>query len=115
MAERSHLVRAERDSGLQTAFGILGKKWNGRILAALREGPMKFTDLRRAVGAITDSVISDRLIDLAEAGLVERAETRTRPIHINYRLSQRGENVQPVLDDLAVWAARNLEVEPPRN
>ncbi|MGM7680088.1 winged helix-turn-helix transcriptional regulator [Microbacterium sp. A94] len=115
MAIRSRLVSTERDAGLQTAFGILGKKWNGRILAALREGPMKFTDLRRAVGAITDSVLSDRLVDLAEAGLVERAETRTRPVHITYRLSQRGENVQPVLDDLAVWAVRNLEVELPRN
>lgn len=113
MANRPRLMSAERDSGLQIAFGILGKKWNGRILAALREGPMKFTDLRRAVGAITDSVLSDRLIDLSDAGLVERAETHARPIQITYCLSAQGETVQPVLDDLAIWAVKNLRVELP--
>lgn len=113
MATRANLASAERDSGLLTAFGILGKKWNGRILAALREGPMKFTDLRRSIGPITDSVLSDRLVDLTHAGLIERAETHARPNHITYALSPQGEAVQPVLDDLAIWAAKHLQTQPP--
>ncbi|PCC48498.1 winged helix-turn-helix transcriptional regulator [Brevibacterium aurantiacum] len=108
MSNRAGLASAVRDSGLPSAFGILGKKWNGQILAALCEGPMKYSDLRRSVGPITDSVLSDRLGDLANAGLIERAQASMRPSHITYALSPQGDAIQPILDDLAVWAATNL-------
>ena len=49
-----------------------------------------FAELRRSIGAITDSVLSDRLSELARAGLVERTVTDTRPPGVSYRLTDIG-------------------------
>jgi DNA-binding HxlR family transcriptional regulator len=96
------------DTALRRAFDLLGKRWNGVILAVLRPGPVGFAELRRSVGTITDSVLSDRLAELAAAGLVERTITDTRPPGVSYALTEAGAALLPVLDDLARWARSNL-------
>jgi DNA-binding HxlR family transcriptional regulator len=53
------------DAALARAFEFLGKRWNGVVLGTLREGPAGFRELSRAIGRISDSVLSDRLSDLA--------------------------------------------------
>src|SRR5579875_3071506 len=72
------------DATLGQAFGLLGKRWNGLIVGVLSSGPTGFAELRRSVGPITDSVLSDRLGELTRARLV------------------------PILDQLAQWADDNL-------
>jgi DNA-binding HxlR family transcriptional regulator len=96
------------DRALSRAFDLLGKRWNGVILATLRGTPAGFSELRRAVGSITDSVLSDRLTELAEAGLVSRKVTDTRPPGVTYELTCTGQALMPVLDKLAAWAGENL-------
>jgi DNA-binding HxlR family transcriptional regulator len=97
------------DAALAHAFQFLGKRWSGIILAALRHGPAGFADLRRGVGGITDSVLSDRLTELTDAGLVVRTVIDSRPPSVSYRLSSAGENLLPVFTQLAEWSAANLE------
>ena len=65
---------------------------------------MGFADLRRGVGAITDSVLSDRLVELAAAGLVERTVTQARPPGVSYQLSPAGAQLLPILHQLGNWA-----------
>jgi len=60
------------EAGLVRAFEFLGKRWNGVILGTLSSGPAGFAELRRGVGSITDSVLSDRLTELADGGLIDR-------------------------------------------
>jgi DNA-binding HxlR family transcriptional regulator len=96
------------DRALSRAFDLLGKRWNGVILATLQGTPAGFSELRRAVGSITDSVLSDRLTELAEAGLVSRTVTDTRPPGVTYELTATGQALMPVLDKLATWAGENL-------
>ena len=67
------------DAGLVRAFDFLGKRWNGVILGSLSTGPIGYAELRRSVGSITDSVLSDRLTELTGAGLIVRTVTATRP------------------------------------
>ena len=55
---------ARGDAALARAFEFLGKRWNGVVLGNLREGPLGFRALSRAIGGISDSVLSDRLADL---------------------------------------------------
>jgi len=93
------------DAWLVRAFDLLGKRWNGVILASLHPGPVGFADLRRAVGTITDSVLSDRLTELSAEGLVERSITDSRPPGVIYNLTGAG---LPILDQLAGWASGNL-------
>lgn len=96
------------DAGIRRAFDFLGKRWNGVILQALSQGPVGFAELRRHVGAITDSVLSDRLSELSRAGLVERTVTDTRPPGVNYQLTSNGRELLPILDQLGNWAHKHL-------
>jgi DNA-binding HxlR family transcriptional regulator len=96
------------DAALGLAFGLLGKRWNGIILGVLSNGPLGFAELRRSVGPITDSVLSDRLTELVGAGLVERSVTQARPPGVSYVLTEAGTGLVPILEQLAGWAAGNL-------
>jgi DNA-binding HxlR family transcriptional regulator len=92
------------DAGLVRAFEFLGKRWSGVILASLSSGPLGFAELRRGVGAITDSVLSDRLTELVAGGLIEREVTDTRPPGVTYALTDAGVALFPILQGLAGWA-----------
>jgi DNA-binding HxlR family transcriptional regulator len=96
------------DSALARAFDFLGKRWNGVILGTLSTGPAGFSELKRAVTGISDSVLSERLTELAGAGIVERAVDAGPPVSVSYCLSASGLALLPALDELAAWASNNL-------
>jgi DNA-binding HxlR family transcriptional regulator len=96
------------DAGVARAFDFLGKRWNGIILGSLSKGAVGFADLRRGVGSITDSVLSDRLAELTRAGLVQRTVTDTRPPGVVYQLSPTGSELLPILHQLGQWARTHL-------
>ncbi len=92
------------DAGLVRAFEFLGKRWSGVILGSLSAGPISYAELRRGVGAITDSVLSDRLTELVAGGLIARTVTETRPPGVTYALTDAGIALFPILQELAGWA-----------
>ncbi len=99
------------DRGLSRAFAFLGKRWNGVIMGTLGSGPAGFAELARAIPGISESVLSDRLGELSGAGLVKRTVREGPPVGVNYQLTDRGEALVPVLDQLARWAEENLTEE----
>ncbi|MBM7245513.1 helix-turn-helix transcriptional regulator [Rhodococcus fascians] len=105
--EPTHEPRA-CDGALTKAFGFLGKRWNGILLATLMNGSMGFADLRRAVGGISDSVLSERLGELGKAGLVQRTVDNGPPLSVQYSLTQSGAALLPSLQALTDWASKNL-------
>jgi DNA-binding HxlR family transcriptional regulator len=110
--EQAAIAEAGHDGmcevGLVRAFDFLGKRWNGVILGSLSSQPAGFAELRRGVGAITDSVLSDRLTELAAGGLIERTVTDARPPGVTYALTAAGAALLPILHQLATWAVENL-------
>jgi DNA-binding HxlR family transcriptional regulator len=96
------------DAALARAFGFLGKRWNGVILATLLIGPLGFAELKRSVGGICDSVLSERLHGLTEAGLVQRHVAEGPPVTVEYALTAAGQALLPVLEGLSAWATANL-------
>ena len=96
------------DAALARAFEFLGKRWNGVILGTLTSGPAAFSELRRAVVGISDSVLSDRLSELASAGLVLRTVQEGPPVAVSYRLTQAGLALLPALRELMIWATEHL-------
>jgi DNA-binding HxlR family transcriptional regulator len=93
---------------LARAFRFLGKRWNALILGHLSAGPAGFRDLSRAIGGISDSVLSDRLTDLAAGGLVSRTVSEGPPLAVSYQLTERGQALMPALQQIALWARDNL-------
>jgi DNA-binding HxlR family transcriptional regulator len=98
----------ECDAALKRAFGFLGKRWNGVIIGTLANGPAGFSELKRAVLGISDSVLSERLVELSGAGLVQRSVDEGPPIAVDYRLTRIGEALLPALKELTTWASDNL-------
>ena len=111
--QRTERSSAVCDRSLAKAFGFLGKRWNGLLLAALIPGPLGYADLRRAVGTISDSVLAERLAGLTRAGLVLRRVEPGPPLSVEYRLTPAGQALLPAMDELAAWAAENLPDDGP--
>ncbi|WP_114559745.1 winged helix-turn-helix transcriptional regulator [Desertihabitans aurantiacus] len=105
MTETEH---ARCDAAVTLAFSVLGKRWNGMILSTLSDEPLSFAVLRRSVGGISDAVLSDRLTELAGVGLVTREVSPGPPVSVSYGLTEAGQRLVPVLDQLGRWAAENL-------
>lgn len=93
---------------LTRAFGLLGKRWSGVVLATLALGPAGYADLRRRVEGISDSVLAERLGELAAAGLVARDVEPGPPVAVSYRLTEAGAALAPALEALTAWATANL-------
>jgi DNA-binding HxlR family transcriptional regulator len=109
--EVTHEPRA-CDAALARAFTFLGKRWNGVILGVLMEGSSTFSELRRGVGGISDSVLSDRLAELAAARLVLRTVEEGPPVSVAYELTPAGRALLPSLNALTDWARENLPAQP---
>lgn len=95
-------------ASLAQAFEFLGKRWNGVVLGTLSEGPAGFRELSRAIGGISDSMLSDRLSDLGRAGLIERTVDPGPPVAVTYALTARGQALIPALEQIALWAREHL-------
>lgn len=76
---------------------LLGRRWSLRLVWELRRNTLPFSELRERSG-ISPSVLSARLRELADAGVVERAADR------RYRLSGRGRELARILFELNRWA-----------
>jgi DNA-binding HxlR family transcriptional regulator len=93
---------------LARAFRFLGKRWNAVVLGHLSAGPAGFRELSRAIEGISDSVLSDRLSDLAAGGLIARTVDEGPPVAVTYALTDRGRALMPALEQIALWASDNL-------
>jgi DNA-binding HxlR family transcriptional regulator len=110
MASQREEVHEPRacDAALTRAFGFLGKRWSGVILGTLTTGPAGFSELRRAVSGISDSVLSERLVELCGAGLVLRSVDEGPPVAVGYTLTPAGQALLPAMQALTAWATENL-------
>ena|ERR1044071_7695686 len=104
-------VAGQCDAALTRAFDFLGKRWNGVILGTLAEASASFSAVSRAVDGISDSMLSRRLAELTEAGLVTRSVEQGPPVSVSYALTPAGEALIPALHEVARWAAANLPAD----
>jgi DNA-binding HxlR family transcriptional regulator len=88
------------------AIELIGKRWTGAIVSALTEGPMRFGELAKAVPGLSDRLLSQRLRELEDAGVVERAVEPGTPVRVSYSLSEKGADLRPAISELRAWARR---------
>ncbi len=78
---------------------LLGRRWALRVLWELRDGPLQFRELQQHCGGISSSVLNQRLGELRDACITERADR-------GYALSEEGERLLAELGPLHAWAER---------
>ena len=102
--EESPICRHYRE-----ASEIIGKRWVPQILRGLLSGDTRYTDLKQGVAPISDALLSDRLKELENQGIVVREVTPSTPVRISYGLTDKGRDLAGVIDELAAWAERWAE------
>src|SRR5947208_11357003 len=75
---------------LARALAVVGRKWALLIVQALREGPRRFTEIERSLGAANPKMVTARLRELEAAGVVSRTVYAEVPPRVEYELTDRG-------------------------
>ena len=88
------------------AIELIGKRWTGAIVSALTEGPLRFGELAKAVPGLSDRLLSQRLRELEEAGVVQREVEEGTPTRVIYSLTEKGADLRPTMFELRAWARR---------
>lgn len=93
---------------VETGIELLSGKWKARILWKLyNENMMRFGELRRAFGNITEKMLAQQLRELESVGLITRKVYHEVPPKVEYSLSEFGKSVCPILDKFAEWGVAN--------
>ncbi len=86
------------------AIGILGKKWNCMIIRGMLSAPCRFSDISNYVEGLSDRLLSQRLQELEEAGIVQRRVYDSRPVLVEYSLTEKGAALRQVVEAIQDWA-----------
>jgi DNA-binding HxlR family transcriptional regulator len=96
--------------GLARAAEMLGQRWTLLVLRDLLVAPRRYSDLLAGLPGIPTNVLSTRLKELEQDGLVRREARSGADRSVVYRLTPRAEALQPALDALARWGAADMRV-----
>ncbi|PRY02286.1 winged helix-turn-helix transcriptional regulator [Allonocardiopsis opalescens] len=94
--------------GLARALELVGERWALLIVRDLLVGPRRFTDLRRGLPRIPTNILSARLKELEQAGIVRRRVLPRPSSSVVYELTEYGADLDDVVIRLGVWGARSL-------
>lgn len=92
------------------ALRMISGRWTIEILYALHDGTKRFGELRKSVPGITQHMLTARLRELEERGLVVRSIFAEIPPRVEYTLTDKARGLRPVFAELLRWATEN-EVE----
>jgi DNA-binding HxlR family transcriptional regulator len=87
---------------------LVGDKWTLLIVRELLRGKRRFRDVEAGLPGIPPNLLSDRLKVLEQARVVTREYFRELPPRVEYSLTQRGEDLAPVLESIAGWGMRYM-------
>jgi len=93
------------------AAEILGARWTLVLLRELLVGSTRFNDLRRGVPRMSPALLSKRLKDLEAAGIVTRSPVVGEPGAFEYRLTEAGRELKPVIEAIGCWGQRWIDIE----
>jgi DNA-binding HxlR family transcriptional regulator len=110
-----HRTYSDQDCSVARALEVVGERWTILILRDAFLGVRRFDDFQRSLG-VARNVLQTRLRRLVDEGLLERRRYQERPVRHEYWLTQRGEDLWPVLLALMEWGERHLgeTARPPR-
>ncbi|MCC8089015.1 MAG: helix-turn-helix transcriptional regulator [Rikenellaceae bacterium] len=88
---------------LELAMNIIGGKWKTMAVFHLKDGPLRSGELQRALPQISNKMFTQTLRELEKTGLIERIVYAVVPPKVEYKLSQTGESILPIVLALAQW------------
>jgi DNA-binding HxlR family transcriptional regulator len=97
-----HRALEQQPCSIARTVAILGERWTMVILRQAFQRQRRFEDIQRGLG-IARNILADRLALLVDEGILERRRYQDRPPRYEYRLTQKGRDLYPVLLALMQW------------
>ena len=108
---QKQIAQPEMDCPLTDCMKIIGGAWTPNILWYLRSGPRRFSELRIDIPPISPKVLTTRLRELEERGVVTRTVMPTSPPSVEYELTIHGEKLIPAIEAI-VAVGRAIKSDP---
>ena len=89
---------------VEKSFELIGKKWTGLIIYVLMSGPKRFSELNESIPALSRRLLTERIKELEDHGIVVRNVIPDRPIRSEYSLTQKGTELGKILGPISQWA-----------
>src|SRR5438309_12055641 len=99
-------------SRFHRASELIGRRWTGAIIFVLLKSRCRFAVLSAAIPDITDRMLSDRLRELEEEGIVERTVVPATPVRVEYALTKKGRALASAINAITDWAHKWVEADP---
>jgi DNA-binding HxlR family transcriptional regulator len=99
-------LRTQFDCPVELTLEVLAGKWNPVILAHVKEGARRYSELRALIPRLSDKVLSERRRDLEQRGLLLRQAAEQGGRRTTYALSAQGDSLRPVLTALYRWGEK---------
>ena len=90
---------------VEITLALLGNKWKVFILRELFKGTKRFSELSRGISGISQKMLTQQLRQMENDNLVERKVYAEVPPRVEYSITETGESLKPILDEMHRWGA----------
>lgn len=94
---------------VETTLSLIGDRWKILILRDLLKGTMRFGQLQKSIGKVSQKVLTSQLRDMEAHGLVHREAFAEIPPRVEYSLTETGLSLEPVIDSMLAWGQNYQE------
>jgi len=96
-------------SPIEFAMAHIGGTWKIPILIRLRNGSVRYGDLKKAIPHISDKMLYTQLRELEDKNMITRKTFLEKPPRVEYQLSEKGKNSLPIIDELSQYGRSLME------
>lgn len=90
----------------ENAFELLGKRWTGLIIRTLLSGQKRFSDIADSIPNMSARMLTERFKELESEGIIIRKVYPETPVRIEYELTEKGQELETVMDEIQKWAEK---------
>jgi len=98
----------EADCPMLLLLDRVANKWPVLVVAALWKKPLRFNELKRTIGGVSQKMLSQTVRGLERDGLISRTVTPTVPVTVEYAITPLGETLARTMDALRIWSADHI-------
>ncbi len=96
---------------VEATLALIGGKWKGLVLYHLfEEEVLRFNEMRRRLPSVTQRMLTSQLRELEADGLIVRTIYAEIPPRVEYRLSDRGRTLRPIIQALKAWGDAHIDL-----
>lgn len=94
----------------EKAVELLSKRWVALIVFVLMKGPRRFGEIEGCLPSLSGKVLSDRLKEMENEGIIMRTVYPEMPVRIEYSLTGKGTALAPILGEIGNWSTEWIEL-----